>query len=257
MVRSAARAFQILELIGARREGLRQAEIAQALNIPKSTLSKLITSLVAGDYLTIDTRSRTYTIGPQVLVLANSYLSSLDVVEIAQPIVREAMMETGESASLMIKRGQEGLIVCKEKTAQPIIIARLSIGDRVPLYATAGGKAILAFLSAEEVDQYLSSVQLTPLTETTITDPDILRRELNTIRARGLARCKEEQIEGLLAIAAPVFGWDSRVVASITVPFPRIRSNAERERNIENVLRESSAKISRKLGLTWNSLSFN
>jgi len=99
MVRSAARAFQILELIGARRKGLKQAEIAQALNIPESSLSKLITGLVAGDYLTIDTRSDT--IGPQVLVLANLYLISLDIVEIAQPIVLEAMMKTGESASLV------------------------------------------------------------------------------------------------------------------------------------------------------------
>jgi DNA-binding IclR family transcriptional regulator len=256
MPRSTDRAFEILEIIGASKKGLKHGEISQTLNIPKSSVSKLLTSLVARDYLVIDTVTRVYSIGPQVLSLANSYLAGLDIIQIAQPIIREAMVETGESASLMIKSGDEGLIVCKEESPH-IVIARLSIGARVPLYASAGGKAILAFLSPEEVDHYLSSVELAPLTATTITDPHILRRELKLIRARGLAHCNGEQFEDLFSIAAPVFGWDGRVVASVGTPFPRIRSNTQREKIIEDVLRESSAEISRKLGLRWNSLSFS
>lgn len=256
MPRSTDRAFEILEIIGASKKGLKHGEISQTLNIPKSSVSKLLTSLVARDYLVIDTVTRVYSIGPQVLSLANSYLAGLDIIHIAQPIIWKAMVETGESASLMIKSGDEGLIVCKEESPH-IVIARLSIGARVPLYASAGGKAILAFLSAEEVDHYLSSVELAPLTATTITNPGILRRELKLIRARGLAHCNGEQFEDLFSIAAPVFGWDGRVVASVGTPFPRIRSNTQRERIIEDVLRRSSAEISRKLGLRWNSLSFS
>jgi len=256
MVRSADRAFEILEIVGASKKGLKHGEISQALNIPKSSVSKLLASLVARDYLVIDTITRAYSIGPQVLSLANSYLAGLDIVHIAQPIIWEAMMKTGESASLMIKRGDEGLIVCKEDSPH-VVIARLYIGTRVPLYATAGGKAILAFLSSEEVDHYLSSVELAPLTETTITNPDILRRELELIRARGLAHCNGEQFKDLVSIAAPVFGYDGCVVASVGTPFPRIRSNTQNERIIEDVLRESSAEISRKLGLRWNALSFS
>jgi DNA-binding IclR family transcriptional regulator len=256
MSRSAERAFEILEIVGASKNGLKHGEIAQALNIPKSSVSKLLTSLVARDYLVIDTVTRVYSIGPQVLSLSNSYLAGLDIVHIAQPIIWKVMRETDESASLMIKSGDEGLIVCKEESPH-IVIARLSIGARVPLYASAGGKAILAFLPSEEVDHYLSSVELVPLTATTITDPHILRRELKLIRARGIAHCNGEQFEDLFSIAAPVFGWDSRVVASVGTPFPRIRSNTQRERIIEDVLRKSSAELSRKLGLRWNSLSFS
>lgn len=248
MPRSAERAFEILEIIGASKKGLKHGEIAQALNIPKSSVTKLLTSLVTRDYLVIDTVTRVYSIGPQVLSLANSYLAGLDIIHIAKPIIWKAMRETDESASLMIKSGDEGLIVCKEESPH-IVIARLSIGARVPLYATAGGKAILAFLSSEEVDHYLSSVELVPLTATTITKPDMLRRELKLIRARGLAHCNGEQFEDLFSIAAPVFGWDNRVVASVGTPFPRIRSNAENERKIENILLDSSAQISRRLGL--------
>jgi DNA-binding IclR family transcriptional regulator len=249
MPKSADRVFEILEeIVGSNKKGLRHGEIAQALNIPKGSLSKLLSSLVARDYLMIDTITREYSIGPQILFLANSYFAGLDIIQIAQPIIREAMIRTGESTLLLIKSREEGLIVCKEDSPH-ILIARLRIGARVPLYATAVGKAILAFLSAEEVDRYISSVELSPLTQTTITNPDILRRELKLIRAKGLAYCNGEQFEDLFAIAAPVFGWDSRVVASVGMPFPKIRSNAENERKIENALLESSAQISRKLGL--------
>lgn len=249
MPRSTDRAFEILEMVGANKNGLTHGKIAQVLNIPKSSLSKLLSSLMAKNYLLVDTKSRTYSIGPQVLFLANSYLARLDIVRIAQPIIREAMMKTRESASLMIRSGEEGLIVCKENSPH-IVIARFTIGTRAPLYATAGGKCILAFLSTEEIEQYISSVELAPLTPNTITKPEKLKRELKAIRARGLAYCNGEQFEDLVSIAAPVFGWDGRVVASVGTPFPRIRSNAKNEKIIENVLRESSAKISRKLGLS-------
>jgi DNA-binding IclR family transcriptional regulator len=252
MVRSASRALEILEIVGTSRNGLKHVEIAQALNIPKSSLTKLLSSLLVKDYLTMDKASRTYAIGPAVLSLASSYLAGLDIVRIARPVIRDAMIRTGESASLMIRSGQEGLIVCKENSSH-IVIARFSIGTRVPLYATAGGKAMLAFLPAEEVDRYISSVQLTRLTSTTITNPKDFRDELKKIRKRGLARCNGEQYEDLISIAAPVFGWDGRVVAAVGTPFPKIRSNAESEGMIEDVLRDASIEISRKLGLRRNS----
>jgi DNA-binding IclR family transcriptional regulator len=254
MVRSADRALEILEILGTNKRGLKHGEIAHALNIPKSSLTKLLSSLLIKDYLTIDKVSGTYAIGPRVLSLANSYLAGLDIVRIAQPVVRDVMIKTGESASLMIRSGHEGLIVCKENSSH-IVIARFSIGTRVPLYASAGGKAILAFISEEEADGYISSVKLDPLTPTTITNPEDFRDELKKIRKRGLARCNGEQHEDLIAIAAPVFGWDGRVAAAIGTPFPRIRSNAESEGIIEVVLSEASKEISRKLGLGWKSLS--
>ena len=254
MVRSADRALEILEILGTNKQGLRHGEISHALNIPKSSLTKLLSSLLVKDYLTIDRASGTYAIGPRVLSLANSYLAGLDIVRIAQPVVRDVMIKTGESASLMIRSGHEGLIVCKENSSH-IVIARFSIGTRVPLYATAGGKAILAFISEEGVDRYISSVELIRLTATTITNPEDLRQELKMIREGGLARCNGEQYEDLIAIAAPVFNWDGRVVASIGTPFPKMRSNAESEEIIEGVLREASREISRKLGLNGKYLS--
>ena len=245
--RSTSRALDILEVIGASKRGLKHGEIAQALEIPKSTLTKIITELLDKEYLELDQVSKTYTIGPQLIVLANSYVGNLDIVKAAQPIIYDAMTQTGESASLFIKKGSRGLVVCKENSPQ-VVMAMLSIGESVPLYATAGGKAILAFLSDKEIDSYLDSVKLTPLTPTTITDTGNLRNELMEIRKSGLAHCDGEQFEDLVAIAAPIFGLYNKVIASISMPFPKSRFNSQKKKLIETTLRDSSAKISRKFG---------
>jgi DNA-binding IclR family transcriptional regulator len=252
MPRSADRAFEILEAVAVSKKGLKHGDISRTLNIPKGSLSKLLSDLIRREYLSLDATSKTYALGPQVLFLANAYLAGIDIIHIAQPIIREVMIKTRESASLYIKRGEDGLIVCKENSPH-VVMTRINVGDRVPLYATGGGKAILAFLEEEEIETYLSSVSLKPLTPNTITDPKALRRELKTIRDRGLARSNGEQFEDLIGIGAPIFGWDGRVVASISTPIPRSRFTVDNEKNIEKVLHESSIEISRELGLSRNS----
>ncbi len=252
MVRSAERALDILEIVSANRNGLKHGEISKALGIAKSTLSKLLISLVKKDYLILDPSSKIYTIGPKVLFLANSYIFNLDIIKIAQPIIHEAVEKVDESVTLMIKSGEKGIIIYFENNATSVLIPKLPVGSIVPLYATAGGKTILAFLDTKEVDQYLSEIELVPFTPTTITKPDILRSELKKIRDQGLAYSDEEQHQDLYTIAAPIFDWNSRVVASIFVPFLKIRLNAERKKIIQNILRKSSAEISRRLGYNVN-----
>lgn len=242
-----------MEVVGASKRGLKHGEIAHALEIPKSTLTKIITDLLEKEYLEIDQVSKTYTIGPQLIVLVNSYVGNLDIVKAAQPIIYDAMTKTGESASLFIKKGNRGLVVCKENSSL-VVMAMLNIGVSVPLYATAGGKAILAFLSDKEIDTYLDTVKLTPLTPTTITDPRKLRQELMDIRKSGLAYNDGEQFEDLVAIAAPVFGLYNKVIASISLPFPKSRFNSQKKKLIEKTLRDSSAKISRKFGANVESI---
>ena len=247
MARSTGRTFEILETIGANRHGLKHGEISQRLKIPKSSLTKIITDLIAKEYLEVDPVSKSYTIGPQVLVLARSYLRNQDIVKVAQPIIYDAMTKTGESASLFVRKGHEGLVICKENSSH-VLMAMLHIGESVPLYATAGGKAILAFLPEVELERYLESVELVPLTPNTITDQSRLQRELAEIRKDRLARSNGEQFEDLVAIAAPVFGLHDQVIASISMPFPKSRFNSEKKKMIEQTLRASSALISKKFG---------
>jgi DNA-binding IclR family transcriptional regulator len=246
-VKSADRALQILELIAKRQGGLKHIEIATSLNIPTSSLSGLLATLVAKEHLTFNIESKRYRLGPQILLLATRYLADLDIVRSAQPIVEEVAYKSGESVSLAIKYGSEAMFVCKQESSH-VLVPRLGLGERLPLYATAVGKVLLAYLPKKEVDQYLSSTQITPLTKYTIVSPKKLLGELKSVRTKGIAYNREEQSEGLFAMAAPVFDLTRQVVAGITVVIPKIRFNRKKEALIKNIIGEASATLSQSLG---------
>lgn len=247
MVKSASRVIRILELLAANKNGLAHKDIAEDLVIPKGSLSKLLVNLIETRYLSFDSASKTYKLGSRVLTLANSYLSGLDMVQAAQPIVRELVAKTDESASLLVREGNLALVVHRQYGNQPMSF-RLGTGARIPLYATASGKTLLAFSSKEEIDAYLSSVELKPLTHNTITDPLTLLRELESIRSKGVAHCLQEQFEGLSAIAAPIFGLDGRVSASLTIMYLNIRTPAIDFSLLEDALKKACNELSACLG---------
>jgi DNA-binding IclR family transcriptional regulator len=253
MIKSADRALQILEFIAKRQGGLKHVEIAQSLNIPTSSLSGLLATMVAKDHLIYDKENRRYKLGPQVLLLATCYLADLDIVRFAQPIIKEVAMTSDESTSLAIKHGLEAMFVCKQESSHALV-PRLGLGERIPLYATAVGKVILAYLSKEELDQYLSSTELITLTKFTITHPQRLLQELKSIRSKGIAISREEQTEGLFAMAAPIFDLTNQVVAGITVAIPKIRFNRKKEALIKNILLGASTMLSQLLGFHKESL---
>ncbi len=248
MVKSATRVIQILEAVGASKNGISHAELSAALNIPKGSLSLLLADLMTHDFLSLrKEEERRYVIGPQVLVLAGKYLTELDIVQLGRPVVHEVMNTTDESSALAVQKGNEMLIVYGENCSQPLK-RTVEIGYRAPLFTTAGGKAILAQQSDEEIDRYLSLANLTPKTRSTITDTKILRKELKTIRLEKIAYAREERYEGLTAMAAPVFDLFGSVVAAIVVTLPTIRFNARSEKLLKKTLLGASEKLSRQLG---------
>ena len=252
MVKSADRVIKILELIASRNYGMTHGQIAGELGIPKGSLSKLLSNLVAREYLSIDDRRKLYRLGPQVLVLTGKYLSSLDVVQLGRPILNELAKTTNESTEIHVLKNNEVMVVAKVDCSRPLIHS-ISIGSTYPAYATSGGKAILAHLPEEEIDGYFCSVKLVSITKNTITDPELLRGELKKIRAGALAYGREEVYEGISAMASPVFGVCGQVLGSIVISIPTPRLSPEKEHSLEQALRGASAKLSYHLGFKADS----
>ena len=246
-IKSASRVVEILELLAESRHGMKHKDIAEGLCIPKGSLTKLLANLVDRRYLMFDAASKVYKLGSGVLALADSYLSSLDIVQTAQPIVRNLVAKTGESCSLAVPDGNAALVVHRQYGTQPMSY-RLGVGARIPLYATASGKALLAYWSKEEIEAYLSSVELKPFTHETLTDPSALLRELESVRSEQMAYCRQEHFEGLAAIAAPVFRMDGSVAASIALIYLNIRSGSVNGSDAKDALREASGELSKCLG---------
>lgn len=247
MVKSANRVISILEYCGTASKGLKHADIARALGIPTSSLSALLEGLVKSKYLAYDPGSRTYTLGPQVLVLAGWYLASFDLIEMAYPVLRALVADIGESASLAVKKEGEVIYIAKVDSPQPLSRI-IVVGSCAPLYASASGKVFLAHLSEEELERYLASTPLKPFTGHTVVDSEKLKQDLQKFRAEGLALNDQELNDGIVAMAAPVFDITGCVAATINVPIPRIRFNAGMQARVAASLKTASQKLSGRIG---------
>jgi len=251
MVKSADRVIRILEKVGQNKNGLRHTEISKALSIPKSSLTALLSSLVSKAYLSVIPAENRYVLGPQILALAGYYQAANDILKISQPIIRNLMQVTSESASLTVSRGTEVMIVCKEDCPNPLK-HQLDLGQRGPMYATAGGKIFLAYLSSKELDEYFSSVELIPFTKHTNLDPEKSKHELIEVRKTNIAYNREEHEIGIIAMSTPVYDLYGKLVASVGVPMPIIRFTPEKEQFIKKELLSSAEMISYKLGFNSN-----
>ncbi|MBN2041569.1 MAG: IclR family transcriptional regulator [Spirochaetes bacterium] len=246
MVKSAGRVIQILKIVGSVSSGMKHCEIAKKLDIPKGSLSFLLADLVSGEFLRLDDEGR-YKIGSQILILANSYLADLDIIKISEGVLKEIVEATNESVGLALPKGNEVVIVAKLNAIQQLKI-EFEIGQLFRMYSSAAGKSILAHLDSEALSNYLSTVELVPVTSKTIVDPDKLITEIQEIRETHIAYSLEENIDGRIAIAAPVFNNTAEIIASIVQAVPTVRYNIEKKEKIKQALISASKKLSTAFG---------
>ena len=247
MVKSATRVFMIMEAVCDEKCGLTQKELSVKLDIPKSSLSVILRDLVTNEYLLMDAPSKRYLLGPQLLTMAGRYLNNQDVVEIGRPLINEAAQETGESGALALLVGWDALLVYKRDSEQPILPS-IQVGTRFPLYASAVGKAILAHLPEVDIERYFKTVRLEAITPQTPTDPQILRKELQDIKAGGSAYNRNHYRMGISAIAAPVFDHTGKVAAAVSISILTQSSSPAKEALIEKAISKIADRYSRLLG---------
>jgi len=207
----------------------------------------LLSNLIERDYVTFDASSKRYRLGPRLLVLTGRYLSGIDLLQVARPVLRELVADINEDGEIAAMKDNEIIILHKEDCSRPFKYS-IAVGDRGPMYATAAGKALLAYLPEDQLLRYLSLVRLNSLTKQTITNRPALLRALKDIRSRGLSYGRDELYEGVSAIAAPIFNLHLEIAASIVVTLPSDRFKPQRRRFIEPKLRRAAAEVSRQLG---------
>lgn len=248
-VKSATRALDVLELLAQQQQPLAHGEIAQALAMPKSSLTELLTTLEARGYVAME--AERYRLGPALLSLAGTLLRRTDVVRVAQPIIAALMMRTSESAALVLRQGTEVVVVCKENCDQAILVSS-QLGQRGPINNSAGGKAIMAFLPKPEQEAWLASGKLRRQTPHSVTDPEAMRRELAAIARGGISYSREGMFPGIVAMGLPVFDAIGNPCAGLSVAVPTLRFDKARETRVAAALRTAAADISAALGFKKN-----
>jgi DNA-binding IclR family transcriptional regulator len=244
---SLKRGLRIIEIIATIGSSATLAEIARKTALPRSTAHHLLRALVEFGYLLQDGRARTYTLAPKLFRLTGSTWTREQLAEIAMPYLDELSRRTGEGTSLAVLRDGVVTVIAKREPDGPVRVIQ-EVGARRPIYCTAVGKVLAAWLPEEELNGIIPRTVFERLTPNTITSPTAFRRELARIRATGFAVDNEEHIKGIRCIATPVWDHSAEVRASLCVVGPKSHLPQRRLAEIRQELVAVSADLSARLG---------
>lgn len=243
---SLEKAMDVLEAIGSAPEGLSQAQLAECVSLPRTTLYRIIASLVARGMIRRDPLHKVYRLGFRYLELVrNAYLMP-DLVAAASFELRALRDLTGETSYLAVLDGNQVMSLERCDGAHTKRSAA-ALGRSKPVYCTGQGKAILAAMDQAGREAIIKGLTLTPLTELTITDRRRLNTELQITRARGYAIDDEEIVMGVRCVAAAIRDNAGQVRGALSVAGPAYRLTLERLELLGPELADAARRVGAQL----------
>ena len=241
-VQSVERALDILELLSRSEDEVGVSEIGAGTGLAAGTVHRLLGTLALRGYVHKNARTRRYGLGLRSLTMAITTRERL--APLALPFLEELMRVSQESANLAILEGNAMMYIEQVSPSSRMLRSFTEPGNRVPLHSSGTGKVLLAYQPPRLIDFIVGRAGLTRQTAATITDPAQLRSELRNIRRQGYAVDHGEQEEGVRCLAAPVFGPDGEIFASISLSGPASRLNKRRIEGVVPDLKRIAANLS-------------
>lgn len=246
---SVQNALKILSCFSFEQTEKRVTQIAKELDIAKSTASRLLSTLASEGFVKKNDETQKYSLGTKILTLYSILVSNREVVKEAKPILEQLAIDTSESVQLAEIEGKNVVYIDHIKSTYPIQITS-HIGLVYPVHCTSSGKVLLAHQEQHIIKEILKN-KLEKYSPATITDPKILIKEFEEIRKQGFCYIENEFIEGIVSIAAPIFDYDEKVIAAVSLAGPIQRISTDKaQRNINKVV-EAAKQISIKMGYNY------
>ena len=242
-IQSIDRAVQILHCFESKQQ-LSLAEICAAVKLHKSTVYGILTTLKNNDFLQKDEDTGVYSLGLGLYKLASSV--NLDLRRISLPYLQELCNTVSETVNLVMPDGINIVYVekCESKSSMHI---STNIGTQLPMYCTAVGKAILAYMDQEQASRILDQSQLVAKTVNTLTGKEMLMETLKETRRRGYAVDMEELEYGLVCVAAPVINSLKQPIAAVSCSGPIRRINSATLASYGEKVMQCAIKISERI----------
>lgn len=241
------KAIDVLECIASAERPLTAPEVARQCGLSRPTAYRLLTTLQSRGYVATDEQSGPYHLGMSVLSLSKNLLDHLDLRDVAKPYLRELSHNSHETTHLGILDDLAVFYVDKVESSQAVRMTSM-IGARHPLYCTAMGKAILAFLPIEERNTLIERIDFKARTPQTIADIADLKKHLENVRAQGFAIDDMEDVDGIRCVGAPIFNHQGHVFAAISISGPAYRLSIAKLTELSNLVMNATNKISSQLG---------
>jgi IclR family acetate operon transcriptional repressor len=224
------------------------SDISNDLKITRSNCYAILKTLQMHSFILFDFDSKKYSLGPIFLEFVRTITQDLSLIHVSRPFLQSFVEKTGLSVVLEQRVNLTRLLVIDRMDCADDVRVIISIGTRIPITHSASGRAVLAFLPLTEVEELVASVPVQRLTSKTITTPKDIIADLGKIRERGFAVGHGENLEGIDAIAAPVFdvmGVPIGVIASVATTSTL---NSERLQKFGEALRETADQITAAIG---------
>lgn len=250
-VQSIDRAFDIIELLSHEPRSVPMTEIGRRLNLHKSTVHRLLSSLRERGYVEKEVQTNNYKLGIGFVELASLYLNSLELKTEANPFLHQLSKATAQTAFLAIMDGAEIVYIDKVETFNSLRRYTI-IGKRLPIHATSLGKAMLSGLNDREIEELYTDRKLVTITRKTIATIDALLADIRQTRARGWSVDDEENEKGTRCVGAPIFDYRDRVIAAVSIAWDMHNYPDKLWQDYAKQVVKCAADISVKMGCPRN-----
>ena len=238
--------MEVLRLFSPERTDLGVVEVAELLGKPRSSVSRWMAAMAEAGFLERDAERGRYRISMSLAALGELARRSTSLQQVARGVLEALTRTTGETSNLVVRDGDAAVNVEGVASSRPIRHVGV-LGRRLPLHATAAGKALMAWLPPETVGRILSGPR-EAFTPATLVEPGALEAELETVRREGWAIAWGELEEDLAAAAAPVRDHRGGVVAAVVLSIPTSRVSRESLPELARQVAAGAITVSRGLG---------
>jgi len=248
-MKSLEKIIKILDYLSDVERGAGITELSLELNLPKSTVHRILKNLSRYSVVEKEDETSRYKIGLRLFKYSNSLLRSFDLRQMVKPILKKVCNETQETTFLTVWRNNQGLCIDSISSSRSTNTHLfVEIGREMPFHCTASSKILLANQSIEDIKRIINKKNFLRYTPNTITDHEKLLIHLLDIKNKDYAICDEELEEGIKAIAAPIKNINGKTVASITITGLAKRMSSSNMERLIKIVTNSAQEISKKLG---------
>ncbi|MBQ0000634.1 MAG: IclR family transcriptional regulator [Clostridiales bacterium] len=243
-IQVADRLFDALEILS--EDGpLALSDLTTRLELNKSTVHRILSSLIYMGYVRQDPDTQKYDLTLKLLEMSNRLLERMDILEIIRPYLKQLCHESGETVHLVQLEGTDAVYIHKEESFTNTIRMVSRVGSRIPVYCSGVGKALAADMDLTQVKQIWDNSEIRPLTEHTITDYSSFIQKLDEVRRQGYALDDEENEYGVRCIAAALTSSDGQPRFAFSISAPINRMSDERIRELSHLVLSVKRQLSR------------
>lgn len=222
-VQSFARGLEVIRSFSAKAPRQTLTEVAGRTGLSRAGARRILLTLEALGYVRSD--GKLFSLSPRILDLGFSYLSSMPIWNLAEPVMEALVAQVHESSSAAVLDGTDIVYVLRVPTRKIMSIS-LGVGSRLPAYCTSMGRMLLSALAPDDLVQLLSASELIERTKYTLTDAKEISAKVAQARRQGWSLVNQELEEGLISLAAPIFDRSGQMVAALNISGQANRTSA-------------------------------